>query len=255
MPRFLFQSLVFLGAVTTTVASVPAGDRDSAGLAATVESEPFRRAAYRLVRLLRRDVVQQDLGIDAGQQASLAELIALIQMDRRAAAKIREPRPARTSEDEVEREPNATRVERLIEYHSRITQILTPAQLARLKQIYWRALGPAVLNDNEIAAALGLTGDQQMEIGRLAATLREAEARRAEKEYLAEHPAPDGFVVYRATSEYKQRSFERLCELLDDGQRTKLQELLGAPCQGAETPVPLYEVLRSIPRSDPDRGD
>ena len=247
LQTFAFWSIA--GAFTTALA-----DEAATAASPATESQLFPRAAYHLMEMLRRPAVQEDLHIDADQQAPLTELNARMQADREAASKRRrETFSAAASKDQRRQGRQAMNIEHrahLRDYHHAITRILTREQLGRLKQLYWQDIGPRVFSDDEVVAALSLTRDQRIEIGRLAETLRKAEALRAEERYLADHPRPSGFVFYRATTEYKQKSMERLSELLHPIQVTKLQELLGAGCPGAALPAPPFEVIPAALRCE-----
>lgn len=253
LPTCVFWSMA------AVVVTALAEEADTTPGAPSTESQLFARAAYHLMEMLHRPAIQKDLHLDADQQAPLAELSERMQTDRQAANKRRrETSSAELSKDQRRQNRQAMHTEhvaRLRDYHQALTRILTREQLARLKQLYWQDIGPVVFRDDEICTALSLTQDQRREIAALAESLREAEALRAEERYLAEHPRPSGFVFYRATTEYKQRSVERLSELLHPIQVTKLHELLGAECPGAAIPAPPFEVIPVASRCEANPRD
>jgi serine/threonine protein kinase len=109
--------------------------------------------------LLRFPAVQDELGIPAAQgreiDAGLAELR-------------NEHRNARDGHNDDKSQPPERRLaDALRSQQKKISLLLTPQQLLRLKQVFWQQQGPFAFLDSDVAAALHLSADDRTNIRRI----------------------------------------------------------------------------------------
>jgi serine/threonine protein kinase len=185
------------------------------------------RAAGQLY-LLVQPTALDDLRLDEGQRARVAELSA------RAAARWREAfgDPARLI-------PSSERVRIGLEQaranEAEVEAILLPAQRVRLRQIALQSEGPAAFREPEVVEALGLTAGQRERI------------RAIEEEFV--------FRQMRETQSGKvaegagMPAMERILALLTTDQARRWKEMAGEPIRGALSVFP----MPFRPQRDPKR--
>jgi hypothetical protein len=153
--------------------------------------------------LLRQDVVQSDLGLSADLKAKLA-------------AELPERGPGggrgenlRDMTDEQRQKWMEERRSRNAEDDKKIAGILSPEQLARLKQIRIQALGAGALMDESVAKELSVTDDQ---IAKLQSAMRDMR---------------QGGGGTGNPGEMRAKMTAKAMEILDADQKAKLEALKG----------------------------
>jgi hypothetical protein len=107
-----------------------------------------------------------------------------------------------------------------------VAQILSADQSARLKQITLQLQGPRAFGNPEVAQALGITPEQQQKLRSI-----HAEARK-EFDKVFQNGRPQGEEAWKAIKDMHQRVQTQALAVLTDSQKTRWDEMTGAPIQG-----------------------
>ncbi len=105
-----------------------------------------------------------------------------------------------------------------------IAKILTPAQIARLKQIRVQLSGSRIIMDAEIQKELGITADQKTKIEGLQAKQRDANAAIMEKVQNQELSREEATAAREKNNKILE---EEIAKVLTDAQKAKLKEMAG----------------------------
>lgn len=151
--------------------------------------------------LLRQDVVQADLGLSADLKAKVAA-----ELPERGGGR---GDNLRDMTDEQRQKWMEERRARNVEDDKKIAGILSPEQLARLKQIRIQALGAGALMDESVAKELSVTDDQ---IAKLQSAMRDMR---------------QGGGGSGNPGEMRAKMTAKAMEILDADQKAKLEALKG----------------------------
>jgi hypothetical protein len=169
------------------------------------------------LRLLAQPAVLDDLRLSGGQRAKVKELSARIEAERlewwRDFGRLSPNERGRRS------------LGRARANEAAVNAVLTPGQLARLRQIALQLQGPVAFREPDVVAALGLTAQQRERI------------RGLEEAYYVEVLGkiwPGGLPkeLRQGTGEDGKPAIERVLALLTPGQARRWKEMTGEPFQG-----------------------
>lgn len=105
-----------------------------------------------------------------------------------------------------------------------IAKILTPAQIARLKQIRVQLSGTRIIMDAEIQKELGITADQKTKIEGLQAKQRDANAAIMEKVQNQELSREEATAAREKNNKILE---DEIAKVLTEAQKAKLKEMAG----------------------------
>lgn len=105
-----------------------------------------------------------------------------------------------------------------------IAKILTPAQIARLKQIRVQLSGSRIIMDAEIQKELGVTAEQKAKIDGLQAKQRDANAAIMEKVQNQELSREEATAAREKNNKILE---DEIAKVLTDAQKAKLKEMAG----------------------------
>jgi hypothetical protein len=184
------------------------------------------------LHLLQTKKVQEELKIDADQQAKLAKLSE--KYDRETAAKLGDMKMDGLTADEKEKKQQKIRetTDALVEASRKeVSKILNADQLNRLKQILLQVNGAEALQDKEVAKEIGLNHEQASKLNSLQTQTMEKLRGGLEKPRSSD-PADVKKTLdanAKAADKIAKRSDAQADEVITGEQKQKLEKLRGAP--------------------------
>ncbi|QGJ71085.1 Hypothetical protein PBC10988_27880 [Planctomycetales bacterium 10988] len=179
-----------------------------------------------VIQFLTADDVREELNLDEKQHLSLQEL-----------AKRYQERMAEQRE-----EGDRVTVRRQVEAEAE--NLLSEEQQSRYREIRYQDMGYEIFFDPYVVEELNFTNAQIQALAQIRRELADRLERLLE-------PGPDGEVPARLMSstlaQYRQRAFERMMFVLNEGQQVEMRTLLGAPF---ERNRPLPNRMRPVPGED-----
>ncbi|MBI2477394.1 MAG: hypothetical protein HYV60_01700 [Planctomycetia bacterium] len=191
-------------------------------LSLTVDAQPPGRGGFghffagRGRLLIDLPEVRTELGVDAQQVELLDALLEDLAEQRRAI--LEEEEGPRSADESIQRLQFEARLEKLAAFDRRseslLAVVLEPSQANRLSELFLQRDGIRAFERPEVATKLELSDEQKQQLQKLRETLVDNRQRRSPPE---------------EQRELREKEQAALRELLNEGQQTLWQQLLGKP--------------------------
>lgn len=207
-------------------------------LTRTEPKGPVRARADNLLQLVLMEPVLEELEIGPASPVvvELHQLYRTYQRERREQISSKGTAPDRSTLSQAE-------TTRQLRYEDEVKRLLTPAQFARLREIYFQRMGPDALHDAEVASHLNLSEDQKAQIAELnldkVRKARDLINQSAGKQAAAAISDDIKKKIQDSIIERESRAFE----ILTPAQQAKWQEMTGKPFD-------LSKLRRAVKASD-----